>query len=50
MKNIMLDLETMGTSSNSAVLTIGAVEFDKDLGITNRFYELIAKFKLENVL
>ena len=41
MKNIMLDLETMGTSSNSAVLTIGAVEFDKDLGITNRFYEII---------
>jgi len=41
MKNIMLDLETMGTSSNSAILTIGAVEFDKDLGILDRFYEIV---------
>jgi DNA polymerase III epsilon subunit-like protein len=41
MKNIMIDLETMGTSSNSAILTIGAVEFDKDLGILDRFYEIV---------
>lgn len=37
----MLDLETLGTSSNSSILSIGAVEFDKDLGITDRFYEVI---------
>ena len=41
MKNIMIDLETMGTSSNSAILSIGAVEFDKDLGILSRFYRNI---------
>ena len=34
----MVDLETLGTSSNSAILSIGAVEFDKDLGIVDRFY------------
>jgi len=28
MKNIMLDLETMGTESNAAIVAIGACEFD----------------------
>ncbi len=28
----MLDLETMGTSSNSLILSIGAVEFDNFFG------------------
>lgn len=28
MKHVMLDIETLGTSSNSIVLSIGAVEFD----------------------
>lgn len=37
----MLDLETMGTSSNSLILSIGAVEFDKDFGIVSKFYEVI---------
>ena len=41
MKNIMLDLETMGVTANSAIVSIGAVEFDKDMGIINRFYETI---------
>jgi len=41
MKNIMLDLETMGTHSNSAIVSIGAVEFDKDLGVVDRFYKNI---------
>lgn len=41
MKNIMLDLETMGVSANSAIVAIGAVEFDKDLGIIDRFYETV---------
>ena len=34
----MLDLETMGTSVNSAIVSIGAVEFSEGLGITDRFY------------
>lgn len=37
----MLDLETMGTSSNSAILSIGAVDFDRDLGIISKFYRTI---------
>lgn len=41
MKNIMLDLETMGTRCNSAIVAIGAVEFDEDLGIIDRFYETV---------
>ena len=41
MKNIMLDLETMGTRCNSAIVAIGAVEFDEDLGIIGRFYETV---------
>lgn len=30
MSCIMVDLETMGTSSNAAIVDIGAVEFDID--------------------
>jgi exodeoxyribonuclease VIII len=32
----MLDLETMGNGSNSAIIAIGAVRFDKD--VTDKFY------------
>ena len=33
MQNIMLDIETLGTSANSVILSIGAVEFsDSELG------------------
>lgn len=38
MKNIMLDLETLGTHSNAVIIAIGAVEFDPDLGVTDKFY------------
>ena len=37
----MLKLETMGTRCNSAIVAIGAVEFDEDLGIIDRFYETV---------
>jgi len=37
MKNIMLDLETMGITANSAIIAIGACEFD-DFEITKEFY------------
>lgn len=37
--HLMLDLETMGNSSNSAIVSIGAVEFDLNTGETGReFY------------
>jgi len=41
MKNVMLDLETMGITANSAIVAIGAVEFDSELGILDRFYETV---------
>lgn len=36
MNNIMLDLETMGTSSNAAIIAIGAVRFDAT--VRDKFY------------
>lgn len=41
MKNVMLDLETMGVSANSAIVAVGAVEFDIELGILDKFYEVV---------
>ena len=38
--NIMLDLETMGSGSNSAIIAIGAVRFN-ETEITDRFYEIV---------
>lgn len=38
-KHIMIDIETMGTKSYSAILSIGAVEFDLETGcFGNTFY------------
>ena len=39
MNNIMLDLETMGNTSNSAIIAIGAVRFNED--VIDRFYEVV---------
>ena len=36
----MLDLETMGTAPNSAIIAIGAVKFNEK-EITDRFYEIV---------
>lgn len=39
MKNLMIDLETLGTAFNAPVLAIGAVYFDPDTGaLGERFY------------
>jgi len=41
-KHLMLDIETLGTESNSAILSIAAVEFDLDSGETGEtFYEKV---------
>ena len=40
MGNIMLDLETMGTGSRSAIISIGAVYFDEN-GLGEEFYERV---------
>lgn len=40
--DVMLDLETMGRGSNSAIVSIGAVEFNMETGETGReFYQVI---------
>lgn len=42
MQDVMLDLETMGTSPNAAIIAIGAVEFDPVAGqLGERFYEVV---------
>ena len=41
MTHIMLDLETMGNSSNAAIVAIGAVKFDAANGITDSFYQKV---------
>lgn len=38
--NIMVDLETMGSGGNAAIISIGAVRFDQK--ITDRFYEVVS--------
>lgn len=40
MNNVMIDLETMDTASTAAIVSIGAVKFDKD-GISDEFYSII---------
>lgn len=40
--NIMVDLETMGTQHNAAIVSIGAVVFDKDKGLGEEFYTAVA--------
>ena len=42
MKDIMLDLETMGNGSDAAIIAIGAVEFDVEAGELGReFYTTV---------
>ena len=40
MSNIMLDIETMGTNNEAAIISIGAVRFD-GYGLGEEFYETI---------
>ena len=39
MNRIMLDLETMGNGSNAAIVSIGAVRFDVETGVTDLFHK-----------
>ena len=42
MNEVMLDLETMGTGSNAAIIAIGAVRFDTGTQeTTDEFYEVV---------
>lgn len=42
MRHVMLDLETMGTSPGSAIMSIGAVEFDVKKGLGKEFYSVVS--------
>lgn len=41
MDEVMLDLETLGSTPNSMIATIGAVKFDKVHGLGEEFYAVI---------
>lgn len=43
--HLMVDIETMGNTSNSAILSIGAVEFDIETGETGRAFMTPASLK-----
>lgn len=38
--HLMVDIETMGTSSSSAILSLGAVEFDIETGETGKYFHI----------
>lgn len=40
-QHIMLDLETLGTTPGSSILSIGAVRFSVEEGVTDKFYVTI---------
>ena len=42
MNELMLDIETLGTTSYSVVLSIGAVKFTEEAGIYSEFYTMLA--------
>lgn len=43
MNDVMVDLETMGTGPNAAIIAIGAVEFDAARGkVGSSFYEVVS--------
>jgi hypothetical protein len=42
MKNVMLDLETLGTKPGSVILSLGAVFFDPIMGIGDTIYRVIS--------
>jgi hypothetical protein len=43
MKDVMVDLETMGTDPDAAIIAIGAVEFDLVAGVVGeKFYEVVS--------
>jgi hypothetical protein len=42
MKNVMLDLETLGNGSRAVIISIGAVEFDPVAGLGREFYSNVS--------
>lgn len=43
--HLMVDIETMGTGFNSAIVSIAAVEFDIDTGLTGRTFQIKVSLK-----
>lgn len=41
--NVMIDLETLSTHKNAAIIEIGAVEFNKETGETGEMFNVIIK-------
>lgn len=50
MKNVMLDIETLGTSKNSVIISIGAVFFNPATGeLGSEFYQTITQSSCEAI-
>ncbi|HCU66192.1 MAG TPA: 3'-5' exoribonuclease [Rheinheimera sp.] len=50
MNNVMLDIETLGTSKNAAIISIGAVFFNPATGeLGNEFYKTIRQDSCETI-
>lgn len=41
MTHVMIDLETMDTRPSAAIVSIGAVSFDREIGIKSTFYSVV---------
>jgi hypothetical protein len=42
MTHIMIDLETLSTRTNAAIVSIGAVKFDAERGVYDKYYQVVA--------
>lgn len=42
MKNVMIDLETLGVTADAVIMSIGAVQFEMDGAVGSRFYASIS--------
>jgi hypothetical protein len=48
MTHIMVDLETLSTRCNAAIIAIGAVKFDEDKGVYAKFYQAVTPLEVND--
>jgi hypothetical protein len=50
MKNLMVDLETLSTSSNAAIVSIGAVWFDPEKALDDGYYQIYETVNIKSCI
>ncbi len=50
MEHLMVDLETLSTSSNAAIVSIGAVWFDPDQGLGDSYYQIYEPVNIKSCI